>query len=105
MRSLISTVAGVCLLASTAAHAAVFVKIGDIMHTLDDQKYGRMTVCQFKDVVARLGELDTPEKFTLMMGGRDLPGDATLISLGFEKDISIVVGKMGKDSRQCGSRR
>jgi len=75
------------------------------MHTLDDPKYGPMTVCQFKDVVAGLGELDTPEKFTLMMGGRDLPGDATLNALGFEKDISIVVGKMGEESRQCGSRR
>jgi hypothetical protein len=40
-----------------------------------------------------------------MMEGRDLPGDATLNSLGFEKDIWMCLGKMGKDSRQCGSRR
>jgi hypothetical protein len=61
-----------------------------------------MTVCEFKNVVAeRLGELDTPEKFTLMMRGRDLPGDVTLNSLGFERDISIVVGKAGEESEQC----
>jgi hypothetical protein len=53
MHRLISTVAGVCLLASTAAHAAVFIEIGDIMAPFEDPKYGRMTVCQFKDVVAR----------------------------------------------------
>ncbi len=64
-------------------------------------KVNWMTTCQFKNTMARLGELDTPEKFTLMMTGRALPSEATLNSLGFAKDIIIVIGKHGEESRQC----